>query len=184
MDEYRKKAQEKYDIERKKKEYEQKEEERKRLEENQRKIDEENIKKHKILSIFLEIEDHIDNIQTNNSSENILYCLTMIESIIQININFLKKEDKIQELQNTVFNIINILNMLHENSNKKDLIVLKNISEIMKIIFNLIGLDIEIELMNTTNDEEFANEINRKLIDTTNDENFAKEINEEINKLK
>jgi hypothetical protein len=171
IEEYRKRARERYETERIKKEREQreieerhKEEERKKLEEIQKKIDEQNAKKHKALSILWEVEEHIDSLQFNNSSENIFYSLSMIESLLQININFLKEEEKINELHNIILNLINILNMLNENNNdKKDLTVLKGISETMKTIFKLAELDIKIELMDTTNDENFAKEFNKKL---------------------
>lgn len=171
IEEYRKKARERYETERIKKEREQreleekqKEEEHKRLEEIQRKIDEENAKKHKVLSVIWEIEDHMDSLQFNNTSENILYSLSMIESLLQTNITNLKEGNKLNELQNTILNLIDILNMLNENnSDKKDLTVLKGISETMKTIFDLVELNIKIELMDTTNDENFAKEFNKKL---------------------
>ncbi len=195
LEEYRKKARLRYENEVMKREKEEreiedklKEEERIRLEEIKRKNDEETIKNNKALSVLLEIEEHVDSLQFNNSLDNILFELILIESLIQINIDFLKEMDKISDLQNTIMNLVNILNMIHENNNNntKDLMILKNISEKIKNIFDLIGLDIKIEIMDTYNDENFAKEFENKLklIDIKNDEDFAKEFHKKINKLK
>ncbi len=195
LDEYRKRARLRYENEVMKREKEEreieeklKEDERLRLEEIKRKNDEETIKNNKALSVLLEIEEHVDSLQFNNSLDNILFELILIESLIQINIEFLKEMDKMNDLQNTIMNLVNILNMIHENNNKntKDLMILKNISEKIKNIFDLIGLDIKIEIMDTYNDENFAKEFENKLklIDIKNDEDFAKEFHKKINKLK
>lgn len=171
MEEYRKRAKAKYEAEKIEKEriqrdveLKQKEEEERQKQEIQRRLDEASMKKNKVMSIIWEIEENVDNLQMNYNSENILYNLTLIESLIHNNIEFLKTEDKLGELQTIVLNLIDILNMLNENKeDKKDLNVLKNISVLMKNIFELVDLDIKIELMDTSNDENFAKEFNKKL---------------------
>lgn len=193
LDEYRKRARLRYENDVMKREKEEreieeklKEEERIRLEEIKRKIDEENSKNNKALTILLEIEEHVDSLQLDNSLDNVLCEIILIESLILINIEFIKEMKKMSDLQDTIMNLVNILNMIHENNNNtKDLLILKNISEKIKNIFDLIGLDIKIELMDTDNDENFAKDFEDKLklIDIQNDEAFAKEFHKKINKI-
>ena len=171
LKEIREKQHAKYEAERIKKEREDKEREEKekvelekKLQEVRRLNDELEAKKTKAITVLFEIEENIDNLQENYTSENILYSLSIIESLIQCNIIFIMEQNKLKELQDVVMNLITVLNMLNENNNdKKDLNILKNIYDTMKNIFSIVDLDIQIELMDTTNDENYAKEFNKKL---------------------
>ncbi len=125
-----------------------------------KKIQEEIVKKENLsLSIILEITENIDVIQTNYSYETLICCLSHIESIIMTNIDLIK-ESKFKETQGLILNLVNVINLLNENDKNKDLNIVKLISNFMENIFTFLELDIDIELMDTSDDEKYACEIN------------------------
>ena len=113
------------------------------------------------VNICLEINDNIDSIQINNNPDNILISLINIESIIHKNITFIKEKSKLVIIQDSILELVNILNKLNENGNK-DVTMIQNISNIMNQIFNLLEIHIDIESMDTSQDEQFAKELSNK----------------------
>ncbi len=114
------------------------------------------------LNICMEIADNIDSIQLNSNQDNILLSLINIESIIHNNINFIKEQNKLITIQDNVLDLVNILNKLNENGNK-DLTLIHNISNIMNQIFSLLEIHIDIESMDTSQDEKMAKEMSNKI---------------------
>jgi hypothetical protein len=113
------------------------------------------------INICLEINDNIDSIQINNNHDNILISLINIESIIHKNIAFIKEKGKLVTIQDSILELVNILNKLNENGNK-DVTMIQNISNIMTQIFNLLEIHIDIESMDTSQDEQLAKELSNK----------------------
>jgi hypothetical protein len=125
-------------------------------------------KQNEAISITLEIDDIIDSIQFTNDYDFLITSLISIESLIKSNKQLLIDENKIKEIQNSIINLINILNMINENkknmNENTNLENINNIHTIMKGIFELIDMnDINIEVMDTTEDEEYAKKLHDQL---------------------
>lgn len=153
MNTYKEIARAKYQIysENKKKQELIKEQEHKKQEMLEELIKERELKYNNIIN---EIEELIISLEINNLPEIIKVNLNLIQNIIQNNIIIIK-EHNINNIQNMTLNIIDILNK-HSEIIKLDV---KNISVIMKEIFILVEMDIDIELMDTSNDEEYARKL-------------------------
>lgn len=141
-------------------------------------------KQNNVTAIALEIEQNLDSLQFESSLDNILFTLTIINSLIENNINLLNEFDKTEEIREHVLNLVNILNEISERHKSTDLESLRLISNLMKNIFSLVEINIDIELMDTTNDLEVAKEIQKGFIDTSKDIEFARKLQKELNKKK
>jgi len=171
LNEYRENARKKYEeykIQKDRDEREEKERlDRIKREEEQRQY-EIIIKQNEAISIVLEIEENIDSLQFSNDDDYLLTTLIGIESIIKTHNILLKNEDKTKDIQGSIINLINILNMINESkkssNNNKNLENINNIHIIMKSIFELIDMtDINIEVMDTSEDEDYAKKLHDQL---------------------
>ena len=153
MNSYKEIAKQKYELHKKKED----EKNNKIKEEEFRMIAEENKRKeteNKIESINESINEIINFIEFDNTIEVLLSNLSIIQNIIQENIQFIK-ENNMKEIQGNIINIIYILN-IHTENIKYNLDDVNSISQIMKDIIKLTELEIDIELMDTSKDEDFA----------------------------
>jgi len=139
-------------------------------------------KQNNAMAITLEIEQNLDSLQFESTTDNIIFTLTIIHSLIENNLVLLKEFDKIEELKEHVLNLVNILNDISERHNSKDLETLRQISNLMKNIFELVEVNIDIELMDTSKDIEFAHEIQKGFVDTTKDIEFARKLQKQLNR--
>jgi len=129
----------------------------KKEEENKRLIDE-IIKNEEIESIndfYIDLGVSIDEL---NPKLDLIEQLKLIESKIESIIELIKKYDRFSELQNKIPTLVDILNKTSE-LNKKKLNYINNVGNIIKDIFKLCEVDIEIELMDTSKDDEYAKKI-------------------------
>ena len=139
-------------------------------------------KQNNVTAITLEIEQNLDSLHFESSLDNILFTLTIINSLIENNISLLNEFDKIEEIREQVLNLVSILNRISERHNFTDLESLRLISNIMKNIFTLVEIKIDIELMDTSKDIEVAREIQKGFLDTSKDIAFARKIQNKLNK--
>lgn len=120
-------------------------------------------------TIIFEITELTNNLLLDFSPDNILISCTEILSIMTDNIILFTNYARINELQNLVINLINTINSnLEQKTSKQDGEFVKQVSEIIYQMTKIIELDIDIELMDTTGDAEFAKEI---------EENYKEELN-------
>jgi len=125
--------------------------------EQERKIINDNLM---IDTIINEITVLIDDIAINYSADNILIKTAEILSIIFSNLELITEYHRIKEIQTSIINLINIINTIFENKqNRPNTDFVKQISEIISQITNVLELDIDIELMDTSGDAEFAKEL-------------------------
>lgn len=134
-------------------------------EENARKLEE--TKKELILEDELstiqvftkEFEDYMSSLVTTNDVSLILQMISsQMESIIEL----IKKHDKLKDVQNKIMELVEVLNDIHKN--KKHLSYVQEIDKIVKNIFKTAEIeDIEVQLMDTDDDEEYAKKIQEEL---------------------
>ena len=140
-------------------------------EENARKLEE--TKKELILEDELstiqvftkEFEDYMSSLVTTNDVSLILQMISsQMESIIEL----IKKHDKLKDVQNKIMELVEVLNDIHKN--KKHLSYVQEIDKIVKNIFKTAEIeDIEVQLMDTDDDEEYAKKIQEELYNNLTD---------------
>ena len=87
-----------------------------------------------------------------------------MESIIEL----IKKHDKLKDIQTKIMELVEVLNDIHKN--KKHLSYVQEIDKIVKNIFKTAEIeDIEVQMMDTDNDEEYAKKIQEELYNNLTD---------------
>jgi len=140
-------------------------------EENARKLEE--TKKELILEDELstihtftkEFEDYMSSLVTTNDVSLILQMISsQMESIIEL----IKKHDKLKDIQTKIMELVEVLNDIHKN--KKHLSYVQEIDKIVKNIFKTAEIeDIEVQMMDTDEDEEFAKKLQEELYNNLTD---------------
>lgn len=97
---------------------------------------------------LIELEESYDAIEL----------LKMMESQIETIIDLVKKHNKLSILQEKMSSLVEVLNKMHEK-HKNNLENVKTISLIIKDIFKLTEVDIPIEVMDVSDDENVARQI-------------------------
>ena len=99
-------------------------------------------------SLLIELEESYDAIEL----------LKMMESQIETIIDLVKKHNKLSILQEKMSSLVEVLNKMHEK-HKNNLDNVRTISLIIKDIFKLTEVDIPIEVMDVSDDENVARQI-------------------------
>lgn len=132
----------------------------------------EELKKQEELSNIEAIMVFIDNIcdmvfEIHNLNDNadfeIVFNINRIYSIIEENLDVILKHDKKGELVDKIINLTNNINIIRENKKNNDTSSIRNIAEAMEKVYEICGLEIKIELMDTSQDEEFAKNLAKTL---------------------
>ena len=97
-----------------------------------------------------EFEEYITALHTTNDVSLILQMISsQMESIVEL----IKKHDKLKDIQTKIMELVEVLNDIHKN--KKHLSYVQEIDKIVKKIFKSAEIeDIEVQLMDTDDDEE------------------------------
>ena len=146
ISEYRESARMKYE-----KHIKQKEEEESYKLAEEMKLTEEN---DEVLSFLTSIDSSLIELESNDTIE----LLKMMESQIETIIDLVKKHNKLSILQEKMSSLVEVLNKMHEK-HKNNLDNVRTISLIIKDIFKLTEVDIPIEIMDISDDENVARQI-------------------------
>ena len=115
-----------------------------------------------IIISLLDIDDSIENIQRDPSYETIVLNLILIREIIEMNLDFISKINKMQAFQEKIIDLVQIINAISHSGLNKNPDYIKHVSDIAKSLFELTGIDVAIEIMDVSGDAEMA----RKMADT------------------
>jgi hypothetical protein len=136
------------------------------LKEQEIKEQEERLQQIKIKDDMDTIDFFMDDLDISiiniHESEDIFMALRLIESKLETIINIVKEYDRLKDVQNKIISLVEVLNKLFEDKKKNSKYV-SEINNIVKEIFKLSEIDVNIELMDTTEDEKFAKELQEKL---------------------
>jgi hypothetical protein len=112
-----------------------------------------------------EFEEYITALHTTNDVSLILQMISsQMESIIEL----IKKHDKLKDIQTKIMELVEVLNDIHKN--KKHLSYVQEIDKIVKNIFKTAEIeDIEVQMMDTDEDEEFAKKLQEELYNNLTD---------------
>lgn len=146
ISEYRENARMKYE-----KHIKQKEEEESMKFVEEMKLTEEN---DEVLSFLTSIDSSLIELESNDTIELLKIMESQIESIIDL----VKKHNKLSILQEKMSSLVEVLNKMHEK-HKNNLENVNTISLIIKDIFKLTEVDIPIEIMDVSDDENVARQI-------------------------
>ena len=105
--------------------------------------------------IKIDLDVSITNLETTNDIE---LDLQMIRSSIESFIGVLKNNDRLNELQTKITILVEILNKLHASKTKSSSYV-GTIQKIVQEIFTICEVDIPIEPMDTSEDDEYARKL-------------------------
>jgi len=188
MDEYRKKAHQKY-LEQKKikimeEEQIKKEEEKIKKEEEEKikKIKEEQLKKEfYVQSQILIIDEAIESYKRDKTDDNIMMILTIINACLE-NISSIWTQEDIKNITRLVITFSNNVDA-NNNGRLKGLNTIANVKilkEGFEKIFKLLNLNVEIQTLDTDKDEEIARKLEASL--KPNDAEIARKLQEELNK--
>lgn len=147
ISEYRESARMKYE-----KHIKQKEEEESYKLAEEMKLTEEN---DEVLSFLTSIDSSLIELE---ESYDAIELLKMMESQIETIIDLVKKHNKLSILQEKMSSLVEVLNKMHEK-HKNNLDNVRTISLIIKDIFKLTEVDIPIEVMDVSDDENVARQI-------------------------
>jgi len=113
-----------------------------------------------------EFEEYITALHTTNDVSLILQMISsQLESIVEL----IKKHDKLKDIQTKIMELVEVLNDIHKN--KKHLSYVQEIDKIVKKIFKSAEIeDIEVQLMDTDDDEEYAKKLQEELYNNMIDE--------------
>jgi len=103
-------------------------------------------------SFLLELDTSINDLINSN---DIFLILQIIQSKIESIIKLIKEHDRLSEIQDRILIFIEILNKSHQDK-KNNTKYVSQVSKIVKYIFELCEVDVEIEEMDTSNDDNFA----------------------------
>ena len=146
ISEYRENARMKYE-----KHIKQKEEEESMKFVEEMKLTEEN---DEVLSFLTSIDSSLIELESNDTIELLKIMESQIESIIDL----VKKHNKLSILQEKISSLVEVLNKMHEK-HKNNLNNVRTIALIIKDIFKLTEVDIPIEIMDVSDDENVARQI-------------------------
>ena len=107
-----------------------------------------------VLSFLTSIDSSLIELESNDTIE----LLKMMESQIETIIDLVKKHNKLSILQEKMSSLVEVLNKMHEK-HKNNLDNVRTISLIIKDIFKLTEVDIPIEVMDVSDDENVARQI-------------------------
>jgi len=107
---------------------------------------------------FINLDDNINNLEYSN---DLILLLNLIYSEIESVFNLIQKHKQLEILHEKILIMIQKLNIVHEN-NKYSLLEINETKKIMDNICKLCKIDVDIELMDTSKDDECA----RKLQET------------------
>ena len=113
------------------------------------------------------IVNYLSSLVTTNDVSLILQMIScQMDSIIEL----IKKHDKLKEIQGKIISMVEVLNDIHKK--KKHLSYVQEIDKIVKNIFKTAEIeDIEVQMMDTDDDEEFAKKLQEELYNNlTNNE--------------
>ena len=146
ISEYRENARMKYE-----RHIKQKQEEESEKFAEQMKLTEEN---DDVLSFLTSIDSSLIELESNDTIELLKIMESQIESIIHL----VKKHNHLPTLQEKMSSLVEVLNKMHER-HKNNLDNVKMIALIIKDIFKLTEVDIPIEVMDVSDDENVARQI-------------------------
>ena len=146
ISEYRENARMKYE-----RHIKQKQEEESEKFAEQMKLTEEN---DDVLSFLTSIDSSLIELESNDTIELLKIMESQIESIIHL----VKKHNNLSTLQEKMSSLVEVLNKMHER-HKNNLDNVKMIALIIKDIFKLTEVDIPIEVMDVSDDENVARQI-------------------------
>jgi len=110
---------------------------------------------------FIELDDTINEL---TKSDDIFLILQMIQTRIISVIELLREHNRLPEIKDSLNVLYKILDKSHEDKNKKkDTTYVSQVSNIVKNIFELCEVDIEIEPMDTSEDDEFARKLQEEI---------------------
>jgi len=110
---------------------------------------------------FIELDETINELKKSN---DIFLILQMIQTRIMSVIELLREHNRLSEIQDRVLIFVDILNKSHEDKNKKkDTTYVSQVSNIVKNIFELCEVDVEIEAMDISEDDEFARKLQEEM---------------------
>jgi hypothetical protein len=107
-----------------------------------------------VLSFLTSIDSSLIELESNDTIELLKIMESQIESIIDL----VKKHNKLSILQEKISFLVEVLNKMHEK-HKNNLENINTISLIIKDIFKLTEVDIPIEIMDVSDDENVARQI-------------------------
>ena len=107
-----------------------------------------------VLSFLTSIDSSLIELESNDTIELLKIMESQIESII----NLVKKHNHLPTLQEKMSSLVEVLNKMHER-HKNNLDNVKMIALIIKDIFKLTEVDIPIEVMDVSDDENVARQI-------------------------
>jgi len=108
-----------------------------------------------VLSFLVSIDASLIELE---ESYDAIEILKMMESQIESIIDLVKKHNKLSILQEKMSSLVEVLNKMHEK-HKNNLENVKTISLIIKDIFKLTEVDIPIEVIDVSDDENVARQI-------------------------
>lgn len=108
-----------------------------------------------VLSFLTSIDSSLIELE---ESYDVIELLKMMESQIETIIDLVKKHNKLSILQEKMSSLVEVLNKMHEK-HKNNLDNVRTISLIIKDIFKLTEVDIPIEVMDVSDDENVARQI-------------------------
>jgi hypothetical protein len=120
-----------------------------------------------INTFFIEIDTAINEIKTSN---DIFLILQIIQTRIISIIELLREHNRLNEIQDKVLIFVEIMNNLHSNKTK-DITYVSQVNTIVKNIFELCEVEIEIELMDTSDDDDFAMKLQAQIYNENINEN-------------
>lgn len=103
-------------------------------------------------------------------TDDIFMSLQLIESKLETIIKLVKELNRLKDVQNKVISLVEVLNSVFEDKNKKNPKYVASVNKIVKDIFTLAEVDVNIELMDTSDDENFAKELQEKMYKRTLDD--------------
>jgi hypothetical protein len=110
---------------------------------------------------FIELDETINELK---KSDDIFLILQMIQTRIMSVIELLREHNRLPEIKDSLNVLYKILDKSHEDKNKKkDTTYVSQVSNIVKNIFELCEVDIEIETMDTSEDDEFARKLQEEM---------------------
>ena len=146
ISEYRENARMKYE-----RHIKQKQEEESEKFAEQMKLTEEN---DDVLSFLTSIDSSLIELESNDTIELLKIMESQIESIIHL----VKKHNHLPTLQEKMSSLVEVLNKMHDR-HKNNLENVRTIALIIKDIFKLTEVDIPIEVMDVSDDENVARQI-------------------------
>jgi len=141
--------------------------------------EEENHRKLEELTKELQTQDELLVIQTFigefdsflvalETTNDVSLILQMIKCQLDSIIDLIKKHDQLKDIQSKVATLVEVLNKIHKD--KKHLSYVKELDKIVKEIFKVSGVEIDIELMDTEDDEEYAKKLQEEYYQNTGED--------------